>query len=69
MNCIILCKKLLSAVLDNDSYSDIFKEIKSLRRAKATTANKIDDKTVNIEEHFASIYGSLYNSVDDYDEL
>ena len=62
-------EKLLAAVLNSDSDVDLFKEIKSMRKAKATTANKIDDKTEDIEEHFAGIYKSLYNSVDDYDDL
>ena len=59
-------ERLLSAVLDPDSDVDLFKEIKSIRKAKATTANKIDGKTENIEDHFAGIYKTLYNSVDDY---
>ena len=62
-------QKLLSAVLDPDSDVDLFKEIKSMRKAKATSANKIDDQTEDIEEHFAGIYKELYNSVDDYDDL
>ena len=40
-----------------------------MRKAKATTANKIDDQTEDIQEHFAGIYSTLYNSVDDYDDL
>ena len=60
---------MLAAVLDSDSDVDLFKKIKSMRKAKSTTANKIDDKTEDIEEHFAGIYKSLYNSVDDYDDL
>ena len=62
-------QKLLSAVLDPDSDVDLFKEIKSMRKAKATSANKIDDQTEDIEEHFAGIYKELYNSIDDYDDL
>ena len=62
-------QKLLSAVLDPDSDVDLFKEMKNMRRSKATTANKIDDKIENIQEHFAGIYRTLYNSVDDYDNL
>ena len=61
-------EKLLSAVLDPDSDVDLFKEIKSMRKAKAPTANKIDGKTEDIKEHFAGIYKTLYNSVDDYDD-
>ena len=62
-------QQLLAAMLDPDSDTDIFKEIKKMRKSKSIVANKIDDKTENIEEHFASIYSSLYNSVDDYDKL
>ena len=62
-------EKLLSAVLDPNSDVDLFKEIKLMRKSKATTANKIDEKNENIEEHFASIYKNLYNSVNDYDNL
>ena len=42
-------QKLLSAILEPDSETDIFKEIKKLRKSKNITANKIDDKTENIE--------------------
>ena len=42
-------EKLLSAVLDPGSDVDLFKEIKSMRRAKATAANKIDDQTEGID--------------------
>ena len=62
-------EKLLSAVLDPSSDVDIFKEIKQMRKAKESYANKIDDKTTNIEEHFAGIYENLYNSVDDENNL
>ena len=62
-------EKLLSAVLDPDSNIDLHSEIKKMRRSKATTANTIDEKTDNIEEHFAGLYETLYNSVDDYDDL
>ena len=56
-------------MLAPDSDTDIFKEIRKMRRTAPATANKIDDKTENIQEHFASIYSDLYNSVDDYDDL
>ena len=61
--------KLLSALLDPDSEIDLFKEIKNMRKANTLSANKIDDKTENIEEHFAGLYKTLYNSVDDQDSL
>ena len=62
-------EKLLSALLDPDSNLDLHSEIKKMRRTKATTANKIDDKSDNIEDHFAGLYKTLYNSVDDYEGL
>ena len=65
----IVKERLLSAVLDPTSDVDLFKEIKNLRKAKAPIANKIDGETENIEEHFAGIYKTLYNSVDDYNSL
>ena len=49
--------------------ADIFSEIKKLRKSKNDVANRIDDKTNHIEEHFAGIYKNLYNSVDDKDDL
>ena len=56
-------------MLDPESENDIFKEIKKMRKSKLLVANKIDDKTENIEEHFSNIYSALYNSVVDHDEL
>ena len=53
-------QKLLPAELDPDSNVDLFKEIKSMRKTKATSANNIDDQTEDIEEHFAGIYGTLF---------
>ena len=62
-------EKLLSAVLDPNSETDLFKEIKIMRKASSLSANKIDEKTDKIEEHFAGIYKTLYNSVNDHDAL
>ena len=62
-------QQLLSAMLDPESDTDIFKEIKKMRKSKSVAANKIDDKTENIKDHFSNIYSALYNSVDDHDEL
>ena len=45
--------------------SDIFTEIKKLRKSNRMVANSMDGKTENIQEHFAGIYSNLYNSVDD----
>ena len=44
-------EKLLSAVLDPNSDVDLFKEIKLMRKSKATTANRIDDKIENLGEN------------------
>ena len=48
-------KKLISAMLEPDSDTDIFKKNKKMRHSRPVTANKIDDKTDNIQDHFASI--------------
>ena len=37
-------QQLLSAMLDPDSDTDIFKEIKNIRKSKSVVANKIDEK-------------------------
>ena len=52
-----------------DPSSDVDIEIKQMRKAKESFVNKIDDKTTDIEEHFAEIYESLYNSVDDCNDV
>ena len=59
--------KLLDACINGGS--DIFAEIKKLRKCKPTEANKIDGETKDIPGHFKKIYSKLYNSVDDGDEL
>ena len=59
--------KLLDACINGGS--DIFVEIKKLRKCKPTVANKIDGETKDIPGHFAKIYRELYNSVDDGDQL
>ena len=63
----IKSNKLLEACLNNDQ--NIFEEIKKLRKCKNSTANSIDGKTNNVEEHFANVYEDLYTSVDDKHEL
>ena len=59
--------RLLDACLNGGS--DIFKEIKKIRKCEQIIASSMDGKTENISEHFKSIYGSLYNSTDDTEEL
>ena len=48
---------------------DIFKEIRKIRRAPPATSEAIDGVTSNIESHFASVYGKLYNSVEDTKDM
>ena len=62
-------EKLLNAMFENGSEFNLFAEIKKIRKSKPVVANKIDDKTENIEGHFAGIYSTLYNSVDDHENL
>ena len=61
--------KLLSAVLDPNSEINLFDEIKKLTNAKSSYPNKINHKSEHIDEHFAGIYRTLYNSVDDQNDL
>ena len=58
---------LLDACLNGGS--DLFKEIKKMRKCPQITASSMDGKTHDIQEHFKSIYETLYNSVDDSGEL
>ncbi len=59
--------RLLDACINDKG--DIFQEIKKLRRAAPTVSTNIDGVTTNIENHFAGIYKSLYNSVEDQEQL
>ena len=58
---------LLNACLNGKS--DIFTEIRKMRRTQPTTVNSIDGVTQNVPGHFASIYSRLYNSVDEASKL
>ena len=58
---------LLDACLNGGS--DLFKEIKKMRKCEQIISSSMDGKSENIEEHFKSIYETLYNSVDDSGEL
>ena len=60
-------KEHLSTSMNKNT--DLFKAIRSLRRSAPTVANTIDGKNKDIPDHFAGIYESLYNSVDDNQEL
>ena len=48
---------------------DIFTEIRKLRRSSPTVVNAIDGVTEDLPNHFAKIYNTLYNSVNDTDSL
>ena len=60
--------KLLSCLIDDGS-SDIFNVVKKLRKSAPSVASVIDGKSSKVENHFSSIYQSLYNSVNDQDEV
>ena len=49
--------------------SDIFSEIRKQRKSDKVTANIIDGKDENVEEHFSGIYSNLYNSIDDKEAM
>ena len=49
--------------------SDIFDEIRRLRRSKPIVATSMDGNKDKIPGHFKNIYSNLYNSVDDKEEL
>ena len=60
-----------NAMLDaciND-ISDIFKEVRKMRKTAPTESSMIDGVTINIETHFANVYEKLYNSIDDKEKL
>ena len=63
----IKANKLLEASLNNGT--DLFKQIKQLRKCKNNVANKIDGVSVNIPDHFANIYSALFNSTNDTENL
>ena len=59
--------KLLDACLNGKG--DVFKEIKSLRATKPMVATSMDGNKSNISDHFKDIYSTLYNSVNDIDDV
>ena len=59
--------KLLNACLGEGG--DLFKEIKALRKSKSCIATSIDGVSQNIPEHFGKLYGALYNSANDSENL
>ena len=58
---------LLDACINNNG--DIFKEIRKLRKTPAAMSSVIDGKSTNIEGHFAEVYGKLYNTCNDAENL
>ena len=59
--------KLLDACLNGGG--DIFKEIKAIRSTRQVVASTMDVVRENIPNHFKNIYSSLFNSVDDTENL
>ena len=58
---------LLDACINNNG--DIFKEIRKLRTTPPAMSSVIDGNNTNIEGHFAKVYGKLYNTCDDAENL
>ena len=59
--------KLLYACVNGNG--EIFTEIKKMRNFKPAVASSMDGKKENIANHFKEIYGDLYNSVEDMDNM
>ena len=49
--------------------SDIFDEIRKLRKSDHISVASIDGVKDNVQEHFATIYKNLYNSVEDKEDV
>ena len=58
---------LLDACVNGNG--EIFKEIKKRRSFQPPVASSMDGKKENIANHFKDIYGELYNSVDDMNNM
>ena len=63
----IKASKLLESSLNGGT--DLFKEIRKMRKSKNVVANQIDGETEDISNHFADIYKDLFKSVDDQENL
>ena len=59
--------KLLDACINGNG--DIFNEIKKMRKTKPLIATSMDGNKNQIEDHFKDIYGNLYNSFDDKENI
>ena len=64
---IIKRNNLLNSCLNGES--DIFDEIKKMRKSDQVSVASIDGVKDNVEEHFATIYKNLYNSVEDKEDV
>ena len=70
------CKKAAdtlkrNALLDAciNGKGDIFSEIRKMRKSPSSAVNSIDGVSKDIPDHFATLYGRLYNSVDEKSKL
>ena len=64
---IIKRNNLLNSCLNGES--DIFDEIRKLRKSDHISVASIDGVKDNVQEHFATIYKNLYNSVEDKEDV
>ena len=64
---IIKKNKVLDACINGDG--DIFKEVKALRKSTEVVSSSMDGVQDNIQEYFKGIYGNLYNSHDDSENI
>ena len=64
---LITKNKLLDACVNGNG--DIFSEIKKLRKAKPVIATSMDGVKQDIPGHFKNIFGNLYNSAGEKEEL
>ena len=59
--------KLLNACINGDS--NLFEEIKTMRKTHSRAAKSIDGVSNNIPNHFRNIYNELYNKVNDINDV
>ena len=59
--------KLLDSCINGGG--DIFEEVRKLRKAPETVANCIDGEKDDIPGYFSTVYGDLYNSAGDKEEV
>ena len=61
--------KLLNCLVETNGDTDIFSEIKKLRRAPPSVTSVIDGHSSGIGNYFAGVYKNLYNSVGDQEKV